>query len=124
MSKSVGCIVNELEESEIIDDDFGLFVIFLEIDESGEIGSTESVEPITKIGFDIENEDCLLHVSDGKEALKISDAYPEIVTFDSQFSLVCSIEQQLDDTWVRIDNPIIGFGENVDEKRFFVVCRA
>ena len=124
MSKYVGCIINELEESEVVGDDFGLFVIFLNIDGSGEITSTESIEPISKIGFDIETEECLFHVSPGFEAIKITEAYAEIATIDSGFSLVSAVEQKFDDSWVRIDNPVIGFGENIDEKRFFIVCKA
>lgn len=107
-----------------MDDDFGLFVILLNIDDSGEITSTESIEPIGKIGVDIENEECLFHITPGEEALKISEAYAEITTIDSGFSLVSAIEQDFDDSWVRIDNPVIGFGENIDEKRFFIACKA
>ena len=124
LSKYVGCIINELEESEIVDDDFGLFVIFLNIDESGEIDSTKSIEPIGKIGFDIDSEECLLHILPDEEALKISEAYAEIATIDSRFSLVSALEKKFEDSWVRIDNPVIGFGENIDEKRFFIVCKA
>ncbi|BBM02962.1 hypothetical protein [Microbulbifer sp. GL-2] len=124
MSKYVGCIINELEESEVIDNDFGLFVISVKIDDSGEIYETESIEPINKIGVDIEHEECLFHVSSGKEALKVSEAYTEIAMIDSGFSLVSALEKTLDDSWVRIDNPVIGFGENIDDKRFFIVCQA
>lgn len=124
MSKYVGCIINELDESEVIGNDFELFVISLAIDDSGEIISTESIEPITKIGFDIESEECLFYVQPGKDAIRISEAYAEIETMDSSFLLVSASEQEIDDAWVRIDNPIIGFGENIDEKRFFIVCEA
>ena len=124
MSKYVGCIINELEESEVIDNDFGLYVISLNIDDSGEITSTESIESVGKIDADIESEECLFYVTPDKKALTISEAYAEIETIDSRFSLVSSIEQEFDDSWVRIDNPVIGFGENTDEKRFFIVCRA
>lgn len=124
MNKYVGCIINELDESELIGNDFELFVILLEIDDSGEIISTESIEPIGKIGFDIESEECLFYVQPGEDAIKISEAYAEIETIDSRFSLASALEQEIDDTWVRIDNPVIGFGENIDEKRFFIVCRA
>ncbi len=124
MSKYVGCIINELEESEVVDDDFSLFVILLNVDDSGEITSTKSIESIGKIGVDIESEECLFHVTPSEEAVKISEAYAEIATIDSGFSLVSAIEQEFEDSWVRIDNPVIGFGENTDEKRFFIVCKA
>ena len=124
MSKYVGCIINELEESEVVDNDFGLFVISLNIDDSGEIKSTESIEPVGKIDADIESEECLFHIIPSEKALTISEAYAEIATIDSRFSLVSTIEQSFDDSWVRIDNPVIGFGENTDEKRFFIVCKA
>ncbi|WP_445363530.1 hypothetical protein ACJJIQ_01935 [Microbulbifer sp. ANSA003] len=125
MSKHVSCIINELEESEIADDDFSLFMILLKIDDSGEVTSTESIEPIGKIGVDIDNEECLFHIATYGKPLKISEAYAEIETIDSRFSLVSVIEKEFDDSsWVRMDNPVIGFGENVNEKRFFIVCRA
>jgi hypothetical protein len=124
LSRYVGCIINELEASEIVDNDFGLFAIFLKVDESGEIESTESIVPIGKVGFDIESEECLLHASPGGEAITISDAYAELTTIDSGFSLVSALEQKFDDSWVRIDYPVIGFGENIDEKRFYIACKA
>lgn len=123
LNKYVGCIINELEESEVVADDFGVFVISLNIDDSGEITSTESIEPVGKIGADIESEECIFYIAPSEEALKISEVYAEIATIDSRFSLVSAIEQEFDDSWVRIDNPIIGFGENMDEKKFFVVCK-
>lgn len=124
MSRYVGCIINELEESEIVDNDFGLFAIFLKVDESGEIESTESIVPVGKVGFDIESEECLLHVSPGGKPIIIADAYGELVSIDSRFSLVSALEQKFDDSWVRIDYPVIGFGENIDEKRFYIACKA
>lgn len=124
MSRYVGCIINELEESEIVDNDFGLFAIFLKVDESGEIESTESIVPVGKVGFDIESEECLLHVSLGGKPIIIADAYAELVSIDSRFSLVSALEQKFDDSWVRIDYPVIGFGENIDEKRFYIACKA
>lgn len=124
MSKYIGCIINELEESEVVGDDFGLFVILLNIDDSGEIIATDSIEPIGKIGVDIENKECLFYIMPGEDALKISEAYAELATIDSTFSLVSATEQEFDDSWLRIDNPVIGFGENIDEKRFFIACKA
>mgnify|MGYP003151198613 CR=1 FL=1 len=124
MSKYVGCIINEFDESDIVDGNFELFLISLNMDESGEITSTESIEPIIKVGFDIENEECLFHVGPGKKAAKVSDVYAEIETIDSGFSLVSALEKKCQGSWIRIDNPVIGFGENIDEKRFFIVCRA
>ena len=124
MSKYVGCIINELEESEVVDNDFGLFVVSLNFDDSGEITSTESIEPVGKIDADIDSEECLFHIMSSEKALTISAAYAEIATIDSRFSLASAIEKEFDDSWVRIDSPIIGFGENIDEKRFFIVCKA
>ncbi|MBU2875035.1 hypothetical protein [Marinobacter salexigens] len=124
MSKYVGCIINELEESEVIDDDFDMFVLSVKIDDSGEIYGTESIEPIAKIGVDIEHEECLFQILPGKEALKVSEAYSEIETIDSGFSLVSAFSKTFNDSSVRIDNPVIGFGENIDDKRFFIVCMA
>ena len=124
MSKCVGCIINELEESEVVDNDFGLFVVSLNIDDSGEITSTESIEPVGKIDADTDSEECLFHITSSEKALTVSEAYAKIETIDSRFSLASAIEKEFDDSWVRIDNPIIGFGENIDEKRFFIVCKA
>lgn len=124
MSKYIGCIINELEESDIIEDDFRLFVLLVKVSDSGEIHGTESIEPIVKIGVDIEHQECLFQVLSGQEALTVSDAYAEIETIDSGFSLVSSISQTFNGSTVRIDNPVIGFGENIQDKRFFIVCMA
>lgn len=124
MSKYVSCIINELEESESIGDDFELFVIALNFDDSGQICSTESIEPIFEIGIDIENEECLFYTKLGEKALEIQEAYAELETIESSFSLVHASEHEVSGSVVRIDNPVIGFGENIDEKRFVIVCRA
>ncbi|WP_226669123.1 hypothetical protein [Microbulbifer aggregans] len=124
MSKYVSCILNELDESELVGDDFELFVILLNMDDSGEITSAESIEPIGKVGFDIENEECLFYMTPGKKAAKVSDVYSEIESIDSSFTLVSALEKKLHGSWIRIDNPVIGFGENIEEKRFFIACRA
>lgn len=124
MSKSVGDFVNEIEESDVIEYDFKLFVLSVKISDSGEITSTESIEPIERIEFDIENEECLLQISENNRALNLSEAFSEIAVIDSRFSLVAAHERSIEDSWVRIDNPIIGFGENIGQKQFFVVCEA
>lgn len=121
MSKLVGHLISEIEDSDVIDDDFKIFVISVEISDSCEITSTESIEPIERIGFDIEHEECLLHISETNMAIEICDAFSEISAIDSRFAVVAAIEQSFDDSWVRIDKPIIGFGENIEKKRFLVV---
>lgn len=124
MSKLVGNIINEIEESEVIEDDFGIFVISIVFDDAGEISSTKLVQPIERIEFDPGSEECLLQAEAHGPALKISEAYSEIAVIDPRFSLVASYEQTIEDNWVRIDRPIIGFGENIEEKQLFVVCEA
>lgn len=101
-----------------------MFVISVKISDSGEITSTESIEPIERIGFDIEHEECLLHISETNSAIEISDAFSEIAAIDSRFTLVAASERSFDDSWVRIDKPVIGFGENIEKKQFPVVCEA
>lgn len=124
MSKYVGSIFNELEESAVINDDFDLFVLSVKVDDSGETYETESIRPIAKIGVDIEHKECRFQTLPGKEALKIPEAYSEIETIDSGLSLVSVLSQTFNDSSVRIDNSVIGFGENIDDKRFFIVCMA
>lgn len=124
MSKLVGHLINEIEESDLIGDDFKMFVLTVKISESGEITSNESIEPIERIGFDIENEECLLEISENDTAIEVSEAFSEIAAIDSRFTLVAAHERSFDDSWVRIDKSIIGFGENIGKKQFFVVCTA
>ncbi len=124
MSKLVIDVVSEFQSLDVIEDDFELFVLSVKINESGEITSTESIEPVNRIEADIENQECLLHVTSNGEALRMVEAIQAISKVNADYSLCSAQEETLEDSWVRIDNPIIGFGENIDLKRFFVVCQA
>lgn len=124
MSKLARDVVNEFHSLDVIEDDFELFVLSVKINDYGEIISTESIEPVSRVESDNENQECLLHISPSGEPLKICEAVGRIGVLNPDYALCAAQEETIDNSWVRIDNPIIGFGENLDLKRFFVVCQA
>lgn len=54
MSKLVGNIINEIEESDFVNDGFGIHVISVVFDDAGRTFSTESIHSIDRIEFDLE----------------------------------------------------------------------
>ena len=140
MSKYVVDLVDEFHSLVEVEDDFELFMMSIKIDDSGEVTSTESIEPVSHIEIDHEHEECLLHISPNGKAISIRKVIKEISSINSDYFL-CSAEEntidglndskiegsndnEVDDSNVRVDNSIIGFGENIEQRRFFVVCQA
>ena len=132
MSKLVIDLFDEFKSLDIVEDDFELFVMSIEIDESGEVSADATVEAVTHIEVDSEHEECLLHTSSeansDSKAISIGKALEELKAVEPGYLLCSKVKDSVKDTNansnIGTDNPIIGFGENIELKRFFVVCEA
>ena len=124
LSKLISDLINEfhsVDEIECeIDGDFELFIMSIKIDEFGEYDSSESILPISYIEVDSEKEECLFHFG-SSDTMTIASTVEKIKAIDSNYLLCSAEEKTIDNALVRIDNPIIGFGENIEQKRFFLV---
>ena len=122
MSKLISDLINEFQTIDEIQDDFELFIMSIKIDESGEYDSSNSILPVSRIEIDSENEECLFYYgSHNSDAITVATTADKIKAITPKFLLCSAEEKTVEDKMLRLDNPIIGFGENVEQKRFFLV---
>lgn len=124
MSKHARDLLQEFESQNDIEDDFQLHVLKVNVDESGEVEQSGNAQPVTKIEIDSENKECLLHFDEKtSEYVTVSDAKSVFVSAVLGFEVCAAQEKEIDDAYIRLDTPLIGFGENVELKAFFAVCQ-
>lgn len=123
MNKSAKELLEEFTSQDVITDDFQLHVLKVKIDGNGEIEEAGNALTVTKIEFDHQDKECLLHYEEGStDFVTVADAKAKI-TDDVLTYEVCAAQiEERDDAFVRLDTPLIGFGENVDIKCFFAIC--
>lgn len=123
MSKFVSDLASDLQSIDEIADDFKLLLMSIKFDDSDEV-TTKSTQSVSRIEVDSENQECLFFVTSNDEALSIANTKKEISTINSDYYLCAATKDIDDDSKIRLDNPIIGFGENIELKQFFIVCEA
>jgi hypothetical protein len=130
MSKHVRDLLFEFEVQSEVDEHFRLHVLKVTLNENGEAEEFGNALPVTKIEIDSENKECLLHFDEqSPEGVTITDAKALLVNGSLAdevlgYAVFAAEEKELDDSQVRLDTPLIGFGENAELKCFFVVCQA
>jgi hypothetical protein len=130
MSKHVRDLLFEFEVQTEVEEHFRLHVLKVTLNENGEAEEFGNALPVTKIEIDSESEECLLHFDEqSDDCVTIAKAKAMLVD-DSQvnevhgYAVFAAEEKELDDSHVRLDTPLIGFGENAELNCFFVVCQA
>ena len=139
MSKHVRDLLLEFETQSEVEEHFRLHVLKVTLNENGEAEEFGNALPVTKIEIDSESEECLLHYAEqSSEFVTIAEAKAllsnEVMVDDMAgsslvntmlgYEVFAAEEKELDDSQVRLDSPLIGFGENAELKCFFVVCQA
>ncbi len=135
MSKYVRDLLQEFETQSAVEDDFHLHVLKVTVSENDEVEQVGNALPVTKIEIDVEDNECLLHfdelsservtIKEAKNLFSAETAVNESAVNDvSSYEVCASEEKELDDALVRLDTPLIGFGENPEINCFFVVCQA
>ena len=130
MSKHVRDLLFEFEVQTEEEEHFRLHVLKVTLNENGEAEEFGNALPVTKIEIDLEDKECLLHFDEqSSDGVTITEAKAiflnENLSEDVQgYAVFASEEKELDDSHVRLDTPLIGFGENAELKCFFVVCQA
>ena len=126
MSKHVRDLLFEFEVQSEVEEHFRLHVL----NENGEAEEFGNALPVTKIEIDSEDGECLLHFDEhSTDYVTITEAKAlllnETLADEVQgYAVFASEEKERDDSYVRLDTPFIGFGENAELKCFFVVCQA
>ncbi len=124
MSKSAQELLEEFSSQELITDDFELHILKVKIDDNGEIEHAGNALTVTNIEFDHQSKECLLHYEEGAtNYVTVAEAKVKIVDSVLSYEVCASQIQERDDAFVRLDTPLIGFGENVDMQCFFAICR-
>lgn len=125
MSKYARDILQEFESQIDIKDDFQLLVLKVNADESGEVEQSGNAQPVFKIEIDSESKECLLHFDEStSKYVTVSDAKAALISAALDYEVCAAQEKEIDDAYIRLDIPLIGFGENVELKCFFAVCEA
>lgn len=130
MSKHVRDLLLEFEIQGEVEEHFRLHVLKVTLDEDGEAEEFGNALPVTKIEIDSESKECLLHFDElSPDCVTITEAKALFINEKVSdevlgYAVFASEEKELDDSHVRLDTPLIGFGENAELKCFFVVCQA
>lgn len=125
LSKQVRDLLQEFESQINIADDFQLHVLKVSVDESGAVEQTGNAQPVTRIEIDSQSKECLLHFAEStSQYVTVSDAKSVLVNAILDFEVCAAQEQENDEATIRLDTPLIGFGENVELKVYFVICQA
>jgi hypothetical protein len=125
LSKNARDILQEFESQIDVKDDFQLHVLKVNVDESGEVEQSGNALPVTKIEIDSDSKECLLHFEEGtSKCVTVSDAKTAFVGAVLDYEVCAAQEKETDDAHIRLDTPLIGFGENVEIKCFFAICQA
>ncbi|MBQ0729292.1 MAG: hypothetical protein KBT75_01255 [Oleispira antarctica] len=125
MSKHVRDLLFEFEVQSEIEEHFRLHVLKVTLNENDEAEEFGNALPVTKIEIDSESEECLLHFDEqSTDYVTIAEAKTILVDSVLGYEVFAAEEKELDDAHVRLDTPLIGFGENAELKCFFVVCQA
>lgn len=124
MSKSVRDLFQEFESQHVIADDFQLHILKVKVDESGEVEQLGNAQPVTKIEIDSDNKECLLHFEEStSDCVTVLDAKSVFVTAVLDYQVCAAQDKENDDAYIRLDTPLIGFGEHVELKVFFAICQ-
>jgi hypothetical protein len=135
MSKHVRDLLFEFDVQSEVEEHFRLHVLKVTLNENGEAEEFGNALPVTKIEIDSKSKECLLHFDEHSldcvtikeaKALFINEEVVNDCLVDNVlgFKVFAAEEKELDDSHVRLDTPLIGFGENAELKCFFVVCQA
>lgn len=125
MSKHVRDLLFEFEVQSEVEEHFRLHVLKVTLNENGEAEEYGNALPVTKIEIDSEDKECLLHFDEhSSEFVTIDEAKAILIDEALGYEVFASEEKELDGSHVRLDTPLIGFGENAELNCFFVVCQA
>ena len=125
LSKYARDLLQEFQSQGEIEDHFRLHVLKVNVDERGEVEQSGNALPVTRIEIDSENEECLLHFEELTSSfVTVSEAKAACVGEILSYEVCAAQEKELDDAHVRLDTPLIGFGENIELKCFFAICQA
>lgn len=125
MSKSVRDVLQEIQSQALLADDFKLHVLKVVVDENGDVEQAGNALAVINIEIDIESKECLFHFDEAAtDAVSLLEVKAALVDEVLDYEVCASQGKETDEAFLRLDTPLIGFGENVELKCFFVICQA
>lgn len=125
MSKTAKDLLQEFQTQNGIEDDFQIHILNVIVNDRDEVKQTGQAQPVIKNEIDHDNRECLLHFEENKSiSVTVLDIKEKIADEMLDYAVCAVQEKTLDNSYVRIDSPLIGFGENFELKCFFAVCQA
>jgi hypothetical protein len=118
-------LLQEFQPHNEIDDDFRIHILKVVIGDNEEVEQSGDAQPVIKIEIDHDSRECLLHFEAVSSTyIMVSDIKAEFTADVLDYEVCATQEKILDDTCIRLDTPLIGFGENSEITCFFAVCQA
>lgn len=125
MSKTAKDLLQEFQDQNGIEDDFQIHILNVVVNDKDEVMQTGQAQPVIKIEIDHDNRECLLHFEENKSTfVTVLDIKEKITDEMLDYAVCAAQEKTFDDSCVRIDSPLIGFGENFELKCFFAVYQS
>jgi hypothetical protein len=124
LSKSVRELLQEFDQQAIVEGDFSLHILRMVIDPDGEVEQSGNAQVVFKVEFDHEDGECLLHFIESSLNKVTVDGFKTLISPDVLDYEVCAAQEKVvDGSCLRYATPLIGFGENVEQKCFFAICQ-
>jgi len=125
LSKYVRDLLDEFNTEQNIQDDFNLHVLKVTIDDRGEIEQVGNALPVFNIEIDAENKEVLLHyLASTTQSVSVAAAKELLTDELLDYEICAAQEKDTTEALIRLDTPLLGFGENPEQKCFFNVCLA
>ncbi|MFV1872990.1 MAG: hypothetical protein ACMZ64_06700 [Oleiphilus sp.] len=125
MSKSAKDLLQEFQPENGIEDDFSVHILQVKVDENGEVEQSGNALSVVKVEIDHKNRECLLHFEENtSNPVTVSEIKSKFITEILDYEVCAAQEKTIEDSYVRLDTPLIGFGENFELKYFLAVCQA
>lgn len=124
LSKYVKDLLEEFATQEHIKDDFKLHVLQVTLDDKGEIEQCGNALPVTKLEIDTTSKELLMHFTQESETcVNVAQAKAMCVSGIVGYEVFASRVKETDEALLQLETPLLGFGENIEHKYFFSVCK-
>ena len=125
MNKTVKDLLDEFKAQADIGDNFAVHILKVAVDQDGAIEQSGNALPVFRLEVDHEDKEVLLHF-DEAGLPEVTVAALRMALDDSmlEYGVCAAQEKEWETAFVRLDTPLIGFGENLELKVFLAVCKA
>ena len=125
MNKTVKDLLDEFKAEVEIGDDFAVNILRVTVDPDGAIEQSGNALPVFKVEVDHEDKAVLLHFDEAdRTQVTVAALKHELDDSILDYAVCAAQEKEWETAFVRLDTPLIGFGEYLEHKVFLAVCKA